>query len=327
MIDTFKIEKVCSYKGEIYHVRDNGAIMRIAKVGGRKRSMDNQWTFGHVDFRQGYMVAFTNPVHRIVATAFHGDPPTEKHVVDHIDTNRGNNRPENLRWVTRLENILLNPITVKRIEKACGCGIEEFLQNPSLYKDSFQEPNFSWMGQVSYEEGQTTLLNLQMWASGDKSNSGGKLGQWIMGRGEYYISNEDIHTKSKFSSSLTANASQNWDTPTEFPLCPFMVSGKPVMDYYLNLAVDKLFSSNKNVYNIIENFDISEDQETIWVLGKNNISGAPKPYVLAKVCCNDGVFEHYNLGSYFKQDGGLQAFIRAQGKEWTGGETFDEMVG
>ncbi len=327
MIDVFKIQKVCNYKDEIYHVRDNGAIMRIAKVGGRKRPLDNQWTYGNVDLKQGYMAAFSNPVHRIVATAFHGDPPTEKHVVDHIDTNRGNNKPENLRWVTRLENILLNPITIKRIEKVCGCSIEEFLQNPSLYKDSFQEPNISWMGQVSYEEGQTTLLNLQMWASNDKSSSGGTLGQWIMGRGEYYISNEDINTMPKFSSSLTPHALQNWDTPTEFPLCPFMISGQPLIDYYSNLAVGKVFSTNKNLNNVIEVFEISDDQETFWVLGKNNIPGALKPYLVAKVCFNKGNFEHYNLGSFFKEDGGLQAYIRAQGKDWTGGETFDEMVG
>lgn len=327
MIDTFEIEKVCSYKGEIFHVRDNGAIMRISKDGGRKRPLDNHWTFGHVDLRQGYMVAFSNPVHRIVATAFHGNPPTEKHVVDHIDTNRGNNRPENLRWVTRLENILLNSITVKRIEKACGCSIEEFLQNPVQFKDCFQEPNINWMGRVSHEEGQTTLLNLQMWASGDKSSSGGTLGQWIMGRGEYYIPNEDIYTMPKFSSSLTPHALQNWDTPTAFPLCPFMISGQPMIDYYSNLAVGKVFSTNRNLNNIIEAFEISEDQETIWVLGKNDLPEALKPYLLAKVCFNNGNFEHYNLGSFFKQDGGLQAFIRAQGKEWTGGETFDEMAG
>ena len=327
MDDSFEIIKICTYKGETYHVRDNGAILRIAKVGGRKRPLDNQWTYGNVDFNQGYMVAFSNPVHRIVATAFHGDPPTEKHVVDHIDTNRGNNRPENLRWVTRLENILLNPITVKRIEKACGCSIEEFLQNPSLYKDSFQEPNISWMGQVSYEEGQTTLLKLQMWAGNDKSSSGGTLGQWIMGRGEYYISNEDINTMPKFSSSLTPHALQNWDTPTEFPLCPFMISGQPLIDYYNNLVKGMVFCTNKNLTAIIDDFAISEVNKSIWVLSKNDNETAPKPYLLAKVCFNDGNFEHYNLGSYFKNDGGQQAFTLAQGKEWTGGETFDEMAG
>ena len=82
MDDSFEIIKICTYKGETYHVRDNGAIMRIARVGGRKRPLDNQWTYGNVDFKQGYMVAFSNPVHRIVATAFHGDPPTENPPTD-----------------------------------------------------------------------------------------------------------------------------------------------------------------------------------------------------------------------------------------------------
>lgn len=48
-----------------------------------------------------------------IATAFHGEPPSPQYVVDHIDTNCRNNRPENLRWLTRLENALMNPITRK----------------------------------------------------------------------------------------------------------------------------------------------------------------------------------------------------------------------
>lgn len=91
---------------------------------------------------------------------------------------------------------------------------------------------------------------------------------------EYYISNEDIYTIPKFSSSLTPHALQNWDTPTAFPLCPFMISGQPMIDYYSNLAVGKVFSTNRNLNNIIEVFEISEDQETIWVLGKNDLTDA-----------------------------------------------------
>jgi hypothetical protein len=99
----------------------------------------------------GYMDITYVTVHRIIATAFHGEPPTKGHVVDHIDTNKRNNRPENLRWVTRLENVLLNPITARRIAKICG-SIEAFLAEPTKFRDMFPDPNFNWMGTVKHRK-------------------------------------------------------------------------------------------------------------------------------------------------------------------------------
>ena len=92
--EIFETEKSCLYRGEKYHVRDNGAIFRCRKENKRKRPLDEKWS------------------------------------VDHIDTNKKNNRPENLRWITRLENILLNPITLSRIIFKYG-SIDSFLENPS----------------------------------------------------------------------------------------------------------------------------------------------------------------------------------------------------
>lgn len=43
-------------------------------------------------------------VHRAVAMAFIGPPPTERHEVAHRDGNRSNNSPGNLRWDTRKGN-------------------------------------------------------------------------------------------------------------------------------------------------------------------------------------------------------------------------------
>src|SRR5687767_10125430 len=111
----FSRQVECTYKEERHLVRDNGAVLRHPRVGKRARKYDNQWTLGKPN-DNGYMVIASLSIHRIVANAFHGVPPTKGHVVDHIDTNKQNNRPENLRWVTRLENLLLNPITAKRIE-------------------------------------------------------------------------------------------------------------------------------------------------------------------------------------------------------------------
>lgn len=52
------------------------------------------------------------PVHRLVASAFIPNPCGRKEI-DHIDTNKTNNRVLNLRWCTTSEN-RLNPITLKR---------------------------------------------------------------------------------------------------------------------------------------------------------------------------------------------------------------------
>lgn len=45
------------------------------------------------------------PIHRLVAMAFLGAPPTDRHVVAHCDGTRDDNRPWNLRWATQKENM------------------------------------------------------------------------------------------------------------------------------------------------------------------------------------------------------------------------------
>ncbi len=84
-VNDFAVEKECTYKGERYSVRDNGAVFRLQPIGKRARSNDNQWTFGKDNSANGYLHISNVRVHRIVATAFHGAPPDPKFVVDHIE--------------------------------------------------------------------------------------------------------------------------------------------------------------------------------------------------------------------------------------------------
>ena len=98
-VNHFENECKCIYKDEAYSVRDNGAVLRHP-IGKRPRPTDNNWTFGKLNSKTGYLEIAAVRVHRIVVTAFHGAPPTNDHFVDHIDTNKQNNRPANLRWVT-----------------------------------------------------------------------------------------------------------------------------------------------------------------------------------------------------------------------------------
>ncbi len=86
----------CIYKDERYSVCDKGAVWQYPREGKKLRPTDCQWTFGKPNSKTGYMEIGSG----------HGI-----YVVDHIDTNRQNNRIENLRWLTKLENVLLNPIS------------------------------------------------------------------------------------------------------------------------------------------------------------------------------------------------------------------------
>ena len=178
-VDDYNDVKDCIYKDEHYSARDNGAVMRHQREGMRVRKDDNVWTFGKPNDKTGYMEIAGQRVHRIVAFAFLGNPPTDQHVVDHIDTNRRNNRPENLRWLTRLENALNNPITRARIENLCG-SIEVFLADPSVLRGHERiDPNFSWMRAVSPEEARTSLERLTNWAKEHPKPQGGSLGEWV----------------------------------------------------------------------------------------------------------------------------------------------------
>lgn len=94
-VDDYKEQRECVYKDNRYSARDNGAVFRHPRKN-RIRKLDSQWTFGNPN-GNGYLLISSEVVHRIVAYAFLGEPPTPQHVIDHLDTNRQNNRPENLR--------------------------------------------------------------------------------------------------------------------------------------------------------------------------------------------------------------------------------------
>lgn len=177
-VNDFIRETECIYEGEQYCVRDNGAIFRHQRLGKRKRPTDQQWTFGKENSSNPYLHLSDVRIHRIVATAFHGEPPNPQYVVDHIDTNCRNNRPENLRWVTRLENALMNPVTRKKIEFICG-SIQAFLDNPSSLNSYEVERSFAWMRTVTVEEAQYCKERMSLWVNSEKKPSGGSWSDWI----------------------------------------------------------------------------------------------------------------------------------------------------
>lgn len=340
-INNFKVEVSCEYKGEIYSVRDNGAIMRHPKKGCRIRPLDNKWTFGTKNENNGYMFFASNiRVHQVVASAFWGHQKSEGMVVDHKDTNRCNNRAENLHWVTKLENVLNNPITRRRIINICG-SIAAFLDNPALLRESTADPNFKWMRTVSEEEAAKCKSNLERWSNEDAdfvSTSQGKgIGEWIY---KDFPSVNIRHNWSHLSTqmpsvyeeeeeralpllvqSLTSNAMQeDWRTPTEFPLCPTDILS--LETYYSSLEKGKVFSSNTYGTNSIMEFAISDDRKRLCV-ATHNPEGFKQWYITYVYILNDK-YIHKNGGSFFEENGALKTITLFQGKEWTGGDCIDD---
>jgi len=319
------------------------------------------------------MTIASERVHRIVATAFHGDPPTPQHVVDHRDTNHQNNRPENLRWLTKLENILNNSITRKRIIAICG-SIEAFLKDPSLLGQSSLDPNFKWMRAVTPEEAQVCLKRLEAWAKSDKPPSGGSLGEWVykpiegqnraenekassggspgdwrdmsveghswvksddappvttLGERGYRVvenQNKTLQTMPDASDLVMAQtpgaAQRNWKTPTQFLCCPHDAGEEPIKTYAKKVKEGSIFSCNNFGEAIVLEIAVTEDGQSLLVTTEKG--GAVKPWAVAKITYEDGLYIHTSLGSFFDPQGAEKTLCLAQGQEWTGGDTIDD---
>lgn len=320
----FSQEVDCIYKAERYTVRDNGQVLRHPYVGKPPRPTDNQWTFGKPNSQTGYMGIASVPVHRIVATAFHGVAPSKDQVADHIDTNKRNNRPENLRWVTRLENILLNPITVKRIATVCG-SVEAFLADPSKFRDSFQEPNYAWMCTVTKEEGQLSLKRMLAWAASDKHPSGGVLGDWIFNRSiqNPYAYTTPVVPDMIMSKTLRA-AQRNWKVLSEFPCCPQEYTDAPIVAYAEKLEIGSVFCRNDVYSSLVSQRWISDDYQSLYVISESIEGGAIKPWALAKITYENDLLVHTSFPTFFTKEGAEKAYCQELGLEWLGGETFDD---
>ena len=336
-INDYREEKSCVYKDEEYLVRDNGSVLRKSRPNQRERKLDNEWTFGKLNIKTGYLEIASVRVHRIVALAFHGEPPTKEHIVDHIDTNRQNNRPTNLRWITRLENVVLNEVTRKRIEYRTGVSIYEFLENPAKYRDAFEDPDFSWMRRVTEEEAKMCLENVRKWSEDRNESSdkqGSKLGEWVYQ--SRYIEKRDVGVSSGIThsqryptqekldviDSLTTMAKQkDWKTPTKFVCCPEEVDGDPILCYLENLHEDAIFTENQYGESTIVKY-ASVDNKAIVII--TAIPSSIKPLALVKVTYENGYYLHTSLGSFFTDEGVEKQFTLAQGLEWTGGDSIDD---
>jgi len=98
------------FGSDFYEVSDLGRVRRIATRTGRRMDVPTLLClrvsakgYSYVTLTEGGIYKL-RPVHHLVLLAFVGPRP-DGHETDHRDTNRLNNTPGNLRWVTHAENI------------------------------------------------------------------------------------------------------------------------------------------------------------------------------------------------------------------------------
>lgn len=329
IINDYTEEKECVYKNEKYSVRNNGMVLRHPK-GNKVRPSDNKWTFGIVGDK-GYLYIAGVQVHRIVATAFLGEQPSKEYVIDHKDTNKQNNRPENLRWLTREENILKNPVTIKKIEQKTGCSINEIRDgNWNILHKLNRRQNTSWMRPVTKDEEENLKVRQKNWTEKEDkkentSNSENKIGEWIFRdpkKDSIYGVSDNIYFK-----SLTEHCIQkNWTTPTEFIGCPKIISETPLEDYFKALKIGNIFTKNKNMTTEITKVKMSKDNSSIFVqcLVKETSLYVRKPWFITKITFEEDSFIIENYCSCHFDDGADKYFTLALGEEWTGGDVFDD---
>lgn len=349
LIDEYILERTCTYKEETYRVRDNGAVYRKPRPEGRLRKDDGKWTFGEKNETNGYMYIGQHRVHIIVATAFFGANDSKVYVVDHIDANRCNNRVENLRWLTRLENALLNEDTCRKITYLCGGDIMRFINNPSCLRDLAQDSDISWMRTVSAEEAKAAYARVQAMREQHPRNI----------QPENHVENEELKRQEQESAMEWYRTQNNdwrftapkqpvyntpdpvftkaaypptalqkdWKTPTEFICCPKESTETPLQDYYNNLAVGKLFTKNRyGMYTVLD-FVMLNDNREILVATKScqdDGFGEAMSYGLVKIYHSGCQFLHENIRTFFSEDGVKKQFTLHQGKEWNGPDSIDD---
>lgn len=138
-----------------------------------------------------------------------------------------------------------------------------------------------------------------------------------------YQEDNDEEEIPDYIESLTTGAVQrNWRTPTEFPCCPAKISDAPLEDYLKNLQIGKIFSKNQYGQSKITQFGLSKDKNTIAV--QTYTEGGVKSLFVAKITFENNLFVHTNDGSYFSDEGADKYYTLALGKEWTGGDVFDD---
>lgn len=255
-------------------------------------------------------------VHRIVAFAFLGNPPSEKHVVDHIDRRRDNNCIQNLRWISLSENMLRHPSVRKEIIKASG-SLDNFFENPTTALGL--DPNINWLSTISKEDSERAREQLLKWNESDRPHKVGIPGNRVLGNVQPLPPVPQIAPDIE---SLTPLAMQRrWKTPTEFPNCPNQLGPNPLLEYSLNIRSASVFSRDRYKESLVELAELGDG--LLSVLVRFCDVSSVKPWAVTKITFENERFVHESSGTYFELNGAKKRHYGLLGIPFSG-ESIDD---
>ena len=91
------------YEG-LYRISDPGRILSL-RTGKLRKDVNSGRGYRAIQLSNSDSIKNREYVHRVVAMAFLGDPPSEDAQVNHLNLDKTDNRLSNLEWVTPAENM------------------------------------------------------------------------------------------------------------------------------------------------------------------------------------------------------------------------------
>ena len=118
----------------------------------------------------------------------------------------------------------------------------------------------------------------------------------------------------------------NWKTQQNFQSCPHIISSSPIADYYKNLKIGDIFckSDSFNSEAVIEEFELTDKKDKIWVLSYNK--GQVKEYGLVEIEFKNNLYSHIAHGTFMTLIGAKKQMTLKQGKEWSGEDSIDDYI-
>lgn len=112
---------------EMYEVSDLGRVRRAIDCRASKKGRILKYGVASTGYLQVSLVkkrTYTRAIHRLVALAFLGEPPTPKHHVNHKDGDKQNARLANLEYCTPRENLMhsIEVLGYRRDGEHSGCA-------------------------------------------------------------------------------------------------------------------------------------------------------------------------------------------------------------